>query len=373
MRIKISSGLTHLMVVGGILMSLGLIAVSATLNFRMAYRMADSELDGLIFGSGAALADGLKAMLAFFAWSAWRKGEWLAVTAGAVLFVVCSSYSLTAGIGYAAQLRAHSEAVRVSSAQARSAVMAEITRLEARQEQLGVQRSKQEISADIQTVYARVLGKTTVGKYSQNCTTGGNWSRHSCAEEAALQLELTRAEEAEKIGQRLTEMRAELSLLGASGAEGRSDPQLVALSNISKSAGWTTDQDSVRLSLLILVGSLFELGSSLGLYVATVPWRKSGPGEVGSSREIGAVEEFALERLEPRQGEGLSISALFGDYLRWAAGSGAAALAEADFRDRFRELATDCGLPTRRNRSQLFFPNVGLIETGTAATDRVAA
>ncbi|MFD0986107.1 hypothetical protein [Methyloligella solikamskensis] len=372
MKKPVSGALTHLVVLGGILVSLGLIAVSATLNFRMAYRMGDSELDGLIFGSGAALADCLKAMLVFFIFWGWRQREWLAVSAGSLVFVVCSAYSLTAGIGYAAQLRAHSEAVRTDASQARSAVTSEIERLETRQEQLGPQRSAREISAAIETVYARVLGKTTVGKYSENCTTGGNWSRHSCEEAAKLRLELAQAEEAENVALRLTEMRAELRSLGASGAEGGSDPQLAALSGILQTTGLGADQGGVRLALLVLVGCLFELGSGLGLYVATVPWRKSRNGQAAMPREVGDVEDFAVERLVPRRGEGLSITALFCEYLRWAAATGADALPEGEFAERFARLAGECGLPTRYEQMRLFLPNVGLSQTGTAATDRTA-
>jgi len=370
---RLSSALTHLVVLSGILVSLGLIAVSATLNFRMAYRMSDSELDGLIFGSGAALADGLKAMLAFFIFWAWRQREWLAVTAGSLLFVVCTGYSLTAGIGYAAQLRAHSEAVRTDAAETRSAVTAEIERLEARQQELGVQRGTAEISADLETIYARVLGKTTVGKYSENCTTGGNWSRHSCAEAAALRLELTRAEEAEQIAQQLAETRAELKSLGAIGAEGRSDPQLAALSGIAMTSGLNANQAGVRLALLLLVGCLFELGSGLGLYVATVPWRKRHDRRRKTWREVGDVEEFAVERLVPRRGVGLTGAALFGEYAKWTASIGADALSEPEFRDRLVRLAQDCGLPTRYERTQLILQNVGLTKAGTAATDCAGA
>ena len=185
--------ITNALVLGGILLSLGLIAVSAALNFRMAYRMGGTELDGWVYGSGAAIADGLKALLPFFVWWAWRKREWLAVGAGVVLFVVFTAYSFTAGMGYVAKLRAFSEGVRASAVETRAGLRDEESRIEARLEKLGVQRGEEEISAELEAVFARVLGKTTVGAYSENCTLARNWSRHSCARAAELRQELARA------------------------------------------------------------------------------------------------------------------------------------------------------------------------------------
>ena len=47
-------------VLTGVVLCLGLVAISAALNFRVAYRTGDTELDAWIYGSGAAIADGLK-------------------------------------------------------------------------------------------------------------------------------------------------------------------------------------------------------------------------------------------------------------------------------------------------------------------------
>ena len=102
-------------VVAGMVLSLALIGVSALLNFRMAYRMGDTELDAWIYGGGAASADGLKALLPFFiAWAMYKR-EYLAVAAASVLFAVMTAYSFSAGMGFAAQLRSYQEEARLGA------------------------------------------------------------------------------------------------------------------------------------------------------------------------------------------------------------------------------------------------------------------
>lgn len=380
-----NGAITNTLVVGGVLLSLGLIAVSAMLNFRMAYRMGDTELDGWVYGSGAAIADGLKALLPFFVWWAWRKREWLAVGAGALLFVVFTAYSFTAGMGYAAQLRAFSEGVRLSALEARAGLLDEATRIEGRLDKLGVQRSEEEIAAELQAVFARVLGKTTVGNYSKNCTLARDWSRHSCAEAALLRQELARALEAAELEGRLGDVRRKLRELGANGAVGGGDPQLVALEGMAQQLGWAADRNSVRLALLVLVGLLFELGSGLGLYVSTVPWRserrwrveeevkgRGGAPELeymAKATKLGDVEEFALERLAPAVAErGVTNTAMFQDYARWCRRRDEVALGEVDFLERFGRVARECGLKLRQRGGNVMYMGVRLADAGTATT-----
>ncbi len=365
---------TNALAVGGVLLSLGLIAVSAMLNFRMAYRMGDTALDGWVYGSGASVADGLKAMLPFFVWWAWCKREWVAAGVGGLLFVVFTAYSFTAGMGYAAQLRASSEGIRLSAAEARADLEDEEARVVARLDKLGVQRGEEEIAAGLEAVFARVLGKTTVGAYSKNCTMARNWSRHSCAEAAELRQELARADGSAALRGQLDEVRKRLRKLGEEGAGGGGDPQLAALEAMAHQLGWPVNQKGVRLALLVLVGLLFELGSGLGFYVATVPWRSGGVMErtlepVKAAVKPGNVEEFALARLAPARGKGVTNTAVFQDYVEWCRGRGEAPWGEADFLARFSEMASACKLKVRQRGANVMYMGVKLVDAGATATE----
>jgi hypothetical protein len=58
---------TNVLVTLGITVSLGLMAISAVLNFGVGYTTADAEFDGLVYRLSAAMADGLKAIAPFVA------------------------------------------------------------------------------------------------------------------------------------------------------------------------------------------------------------------------------------------------------------------------------------------------------------------
>lgn len=360
---------TNAVVLGGVLLSLGLIAVSATLNFRMAYRMGDSVLDGWIYGGGAATADVLKALLPFCIWWAWRRRQALAALAGALLLMVFATYSLTASIGYASQMRASHDGERQHAAEQRAGFTAEMARLERQLQILGPQRGESEIAAEIELVLASPLGRSTLGQASDGCKTLGRWSRQPCAEVAGLRQELARAAQARETTDALREARDELARLGSAGAAGAADPQVAALVGVMQRAGLPLGHTDVRLALLLLVGALFELGSGLGLYVATVPWRSDARRPVAKREGTGAVEQFALEQLEPRRGRALTLPALFAHYERWCGSRGEAPLPEGEFAGRFAALARQCGIAARDAGGKLKYLHVAVGKAGTAVTN----
>lgn len=349
-------------VVAGMVLSLALIGVSALLNFRMAYRMGDTELDAWIYGGGAACADGLKALLPFFiAWAMYKR-EYLAVAAASVLFAVMTAYSFSAGMGFAAQLRSYQEEARLGAIAKWDGYRKEIDGLEAQLASAGTGASSREIRAQIAQVFARKLGrKTTVGEYSKKCTLTRRWSRESCEEVAGLRSALAGAERRETMRTRLAELRRELRQSGAKGASGRVDPQVEALAGLL-----TVETEQVRLSLLVLVGLLFELSSGIGLYVATVPWRarRARKGDlqeleyVAEAKRVGDVEEFAVQRVNPALGRTVTSSDLFASYRRWCGKGGEAPMSELEFYNRFEAIAKELKLAVRQRSGRLEYVDV---------------
>lgn len=366
---QVSRPATNAVVVGAVLLSVGLIAVSATLNFRMAYRMGDSTLDGWVYGGGAATADILKALLPLCIWWAWRRRQLVAALAGAVLLLVFAAYSFTASVGYASQLRSFQEEERLHAAEERTGLVREIGWLEQRLEKLGPQRGEREIAAEIDLMLAKPLGKSSLGVASENCKILGRWSRAPCEKVAELRQELARSAEAEETAAALHKARTNLAALGSVGATGGADPQVAALAGMVQRAGWPVEQTDVRLALLLLVGALFELGSGLGLYVATVPWRSAQPSFVTEARPVGEVEQFVLERLEPRQGEGLTVLSLFQHYASWCQARGEAPLLGPAFSEGFAQIARECGLRARGRGDNRKYLNLGLSKKGTDVTN----
>lgn len=364
----------------GVMLSLGLVAISAALNFRVAYRTGDTELDAWIYGSGAAIADGLKALLPFFVWAAWTRRHVVSACAGIVLFALFSAYSFTAGLGYVAQLRDIKRGERTGSMEARASVKAEIARLDERARLLGPQRGSGEIAAEIEQVLKQPVKGQTLQDYSRNCTVLRRVVREGCRRVAALTTELKRAEESERVAERLGYRRQMLVELGQTGAERSDDPQRDALARLLKRLHIDAEREDIEAGLVVLVGLLFEVGSGLGLYVVTTPTRQSrkkrrkggeategteGHGMddleiVAGARRIGDVEEFALERLVQNAESSLPSTRIYQGYAQWCRERGEAPLIELEFMFRFEEIARVVGMHMRQRGGNIVYDGVAL-------------
>jgi len=363
-------------VLTGVVLCLGLVAISAALNFRVAYRTGDTELDAWIYGSGAAIADGLKALLPFFVWAAWSRRHLVSALAGLLLFGVFSAYSFTAGLGYVAQLRDIKRGERTGSMEARDSVKAEIARLAERASLLGPQRGTSEIAAEIAQVLQQPVKGKTLEAYSQACTVLRRASRRGCQQVAELKTELERAEESARVAIALTQQRQALVELGPSGTHRSNDPQGDALARLLKQLHIGADRDDIEAGLVLLVGLLFEAGSGLGLYVVTSPMRqartkrratdtrKDGGMDdlevVAGAKRIGDVEEFALERLVEKPDATLPSTRIYQGYAHWCRERGEAPLVELEFMFRFEEIARVVGMHMRQRGGNIVYDGVAL-------------
>lgn len=359
---------TDVFVVFGILFSLGMIGISAVLNFRMGYRMADTELDGWIYGTGAALGDGLKALIPFAMWWAWKQRQLFAVTAGAVLFAVLTTYSLTAGLGFAAQHRAFREAERIGAIERRANLNAELNRAVTQLADLGPQRSEAEVSRAVEAAFAEMAVKSnrTVAEVSKRCTLNRWQTRKACAGIAVLMQELARAKAWASLEARARLARTELDRLGDSGASVEADPQVATLQSLTRAIYRDVPAENVRLGLVLVTGLLFELGSGLGLYVVTIPWRGRGGANrmLEDATRLAAIEDYALDRIVPREGVEMADTDLFVDYVRWCIGRNEVPLTQELFIEQFDGLAREAGIGRRHQSGRVLFANVGLASEG---------
>lgn len=359
----------------GIVVSLGLIAVSAMLNYRIGYRAADTEIDGMIYGSGAALCDVLKAMCPFIvAWGV-KKSDWLAVGAAAIGFIFFTLYSVTAGMGFASQHRAFRAAERTGAIEQRGDLRRELAGLEAAADQLGAQRSEATIGREVEGVFARPVAKhSTVASVSSRCTLVRTLTRDACAEIAGLMTELEKAREWADLQDKLAIVRAKLEKLGAAGASGSADPQIDTLQGVFKLGDYDVKTEDIRVGLVALVAIIFELGSGIGLYLVTTPWRSDWKRErvperkmmaqasvtqeearhvehamqIVDGRALGRVDEFALARLDAGE-EDVSAPAMFELYRAWCEAERVVPLSEGVFFREFDLLAEDIGIEVRQH------------------------
>lgn len=369
------------LVIAGIILSLGLMLISALVVGRVNYRRADTELDAWIYGLGMGLADLLKALIPFMIAWAWRARSYGAVVAGAVVFSVITAAALQSELEFASELRWVRVGERLEATDRRKRLEQDLATETQRIDQLGGQRTAAEVDGAIRAVLARAIPGGTVASVSQNCSLNRRLARDGCAEVAELQAELARATELETRTLRRRELVAELAQLGQRGL-GPQDPQLETVTGILK---WfrlgLSDQD-VRLGLLLLVGLVLELGSGLGLFLVTTPWRLQGVTDdpagnrdandsrrqVMAEERMAMVEAYALARLVPASGARTNGATLFADFRDWCAKRQEVAWSEAEFLEIFEGLARDVGIPFVREGAIVVYVDVRLGD-GTAATE----
>lgn len=341
--------------------SVGLVAISALLNYRFGFRLGgQDEVERQLYGLGFGLADVVKALMPFCFAVALAKRDGVAAAGAALFFAVASVSSFYAGIGLAAEHRLANAGGNQSVLDARKALQAEQKRLEGRLETIGHLGTRQEVQNAIEAAYAQPYapGQRTVAVHSDRCRKNMVATREACASIAALQVTVEQAGEAEAARSRLTEVQAALGRLDSSVQS--ADPQLDVIDRVFRWFNAPVQQDDIRAGLLLGLGLLLELGSGLGLYTVTTPWRHREGDFKGRMTTLGDAAVWADERLQAVQGGRLTANMLFSDYEQWCRNHNYVALREGAFVDQMMTLATEVGMPMGQSGSNLEFRDVGL-------------
>lgn len=324
----------HVLGALGVLAAAILLVVSAAMNWRFGFSLGKTEFDAHIYGAASAASDVLKALIPFLILAAMRRRHWSQALGAMLLLVICSAYSLTSSLGFAALNRSDTVNERAISAAAYKDLRSELQLLRDQMAALPQHRPMGVVESNIARHKQHRRWDSTVG--CTNATVAPSIAY--CEEFHALEAELAAAAKAAKLDERIMAVRAELSDVRGAGPATEADPQAAILSNIS---GVGTDH--VQLALIILVSVLVEAGSALGFYVALSHWRifddKSlgvpAPVEVAAAppkRTLPAlvapeeaelpyertdVEMYFDERVEQSKESSVTALALFEDYCNW--------------------------------------------------------
>lgn len=342
----------------GILVSVGLIAVSVALNFRMGLRSADTALDGKLYGAGAAFGDCLKAIAPFMMSWGMRNGDWLAAASAVVLFGICTTYSFVSSLGFAAEHRASKQSAAQVHVDDYGDVRKERKRLEEALTFHGPQRSAREVEDNITAkLKERVwAGGQTVGVLSKDCFLDRKSTRAACEQVANLKVELAASQHVESL---TAELRGLSDAPNA--APLTSDAQVDVLAGVVNIVTDAVAKEHIGLVLSILLACFIEVGSGVGLFMVTTPWRTTeakGAGKASNGRlSLGHVDAYMLARIEPGEGM-LSEKALHEDYRRWCLSTSAVAYAETEFSKRFFNLATEAGVRMTTRSQRVYFLDV---------------
>ncbi|MCV0370979.1 hypothetical protein [Filomicrobium sp.] len=347
------------LICAGVVGSLGLVAVSAVLNYRFGIRLGgQDEVERHLYGFGLGLADIVKALMPFCLALAVGKRDWLAALGAGVFLVVASVSSFYAGIGLAAEHRLANAGNNQSVIDRRNNLQAEQKRLQGRLEAIGQVGTHQEVENAIEAAYAQPYGrgKRTVAVHSDRCRKNMIATRVACAKIARMQVTLEQAREAEASWGRLREVQAALGGLDSSVQS--ADPQLDVLDRVFRWFDAPVEQADIRTGLLLGLGLLLELGSGLGLYTVTTPWRHRDRDVGRRMTTLGDVAVWADERLEAVRGERLTANVVFNDYEAWCRDHNFVAMREGVFVEQLMALAHEVGIPMEQSGSNLEFRDV---------------
>jgi len=383
-------------------LSLSLIVFSVMLNFRFGYRLAEADGDGWLYGGFAACADAFKGMLPFLMTIAWRNGHRLATVVGGIMFALFTTFSLTAEIGLAAQIRDQGTSLRSVGAERYADLRGEMTRLQTSLAALGTPRPSKAIEEERRAILATPVGegKRTVDDISLKCQFNRKDTRDQCQHWSTLGVELETARQAETYAASIAGIRQKLDT-NTVGAGQKADPQVAAINRVATWVSAAFQGDDIQTALSILVALVLEVGSGFGLYMATTPLQTREPleertfsvpspapvtlveadepvliedrktsamtiaaqpvKEIEPQAEVGRyIARFALDCLKPVEKEAVTSTALYRVYEDWCKQKGYIPLLEAIFFEQFNQVANEAGMEIFRTGANVVYRNVGL-------------
>lgn len=360
----------------GVVASLVMLGVSGSMNYLFMSGLGKSALEGQVLGAASAAADGLKALLPFFIWWAWQYKRRIPAILGSGVWLFFVGFSLLSAIGFSATNRGAVTDTREGMAATFETVQADLQRAEARLAALPAHRPAQVVQQTIEGLKQNRRWTSTSG-----CTDAtASASRSFCEGFFQAKGELAAAVEGERLRRQIEGLKREVQRLRKAGAGQDTDPQVSLLSKIfGQSEGF------FRISLIVVVALLVELGSSMGLWLSTAHLDGSRrPRDDGASTEVraevmkpspststsasastrigpvladtgegaaaeplkieaevmGDVQDYCLARLQPVADEvSVSIDELFADYVAWCEGEGLGPHGADTFSDHFGQVA----------------------------------
>ena len=226
------------------------------------------------------VADALKAFLPLAIAGAIAARQKVRAVAGAAMFAVFSLYSFTSELGLYALGRNAVASDAVAAKEGYEAAKADRGRI-ARLNELGPQRPTGAVQADMDAAKQGALWQS-----SENCTQAtAPASRTFCAGFEKLKGELASAQEAERLRGEDNRLAVKLSGFDLAAVMRSSDPQSEALARFT---GFSPS--AIRDALAVFVALLIELGSGLGLWVATAGARAARPTQEAPQAPVAVAE-----------------------------------------------------------------------------------
>jgi hypothetical protein len=336
----------------GIAAALVMAAVSAAMNYAFLASLGKTEIEGQMLGAASASADLLKGLLPFFIAWAWRERRFVAALSGTATFMLFAGFSLLSAIGFAAINRDAVVEGRVAVDGTYARVQQEYERKVAARSALPPNRPATVIAEEL-----RAAEQSRLWTRTKNCSEATEpASRAFCDAFYRLRAEQAAAEEAVRLESGIAALGDDLARLKAEGAGQARDAQVSTLSGL-----FHLPEDQLRLALIVAVALVVELGSSLGLYLATGPFT----GPIASTeprqkpevaRPVGDIEDFCLEALAGSSSGAMRVQDVFEAYEEWCNRQNWQPLDRGAFEQLFLALAAALGLVLENGEIQGLAP-----------------
>lgn len=337
-----------------------LIGVSASTNARFGYGLGEGQLEGSIFAVGSIALDIFKVASVFFFMWALASRQYLAGVAGVMVFSLCTAYSLTSAIGFAAENREGKTASLDVPKRQREGLVRRLGDARQRLETLGTARASGEISGELAAHKRSVRWKNT-----SECTdvTVGR-SRVYCAKHDRLKGELSRSKAREEVLVAIENLEDKLGSLNSKPILEIVDPQARVLTGMF---GWGAS--TARMVLSVLMACVIELVSAVGLYLAVQSGRSEAKKEkpklpqrrVSKAKQrMASIVEFTLGALERREGGRVSLDLLISRFEQWCRDQGRVAGKRDGIRRDFVVMLKDADVQLHKEGKATFLIGVGL-------------
>lgn len=244
----------------GVLTALVLMAVSAYMNYQFMLGQGKTLTDGQVYGAASVAMDMFKALAPFFFYWAWRSGRYVVAGVGFAVWVAFSTFSLISAIGYSAENRAavsgSKEAITATYQDAKN----ELESAREKRKLLGAVQPVSSVASRLEAMKQHKRWNSTKGCTDATATA----SREFCTKYFEIKGTMGAAVEVGRLDKKIDVLQAEINRLRKAGAGGDSDPQLGILKTLSG-----LEMGTVKTSIVTFIAILIEIGSSLGLFLAT--------------------------------------------------------------------------------------------------------
>ncbi len=243
-----------------------LLFVSAAMNWSFGFGLGKTPLESQILGAGSVGADVLKALVPFLVLFAIKHRSWMQAIAGILVWTICTTYSLTSSLGFAAHNRSDTVGERTLAVTQYGNLREQLKSVNAKLGWIPQHRSVAEVDADINAILDKRIKKgrdrgKTIAQVTRNFTNKSWYSRRYGDTVLNLRKELAIAKNAEKLYAEKAMLTGKLESTSTKSVT-TADPQAAILTQIT---GLSIEK--VQLGLIVLLSLLVEIGSGLGFFV----------------------------------------------------------------------------------------------------------